>query len=53
MCDCCVRCPILRRYVLFDDFEDVETNFLNHIEKEFENQLDHYVELVDTTNFDF
>ncbi len=53
MCDCCVRCPILRRYVSFDDFGDVETNFLNHIEKEFENQLDHYVELVDMTNFDF
>ncbi len=37
----------------FDDLAGVETNFLNHIEEEFENQLDHYVDLVDMTNFDF
>jgi hypothetical protein len=30
-----------------------ETNFLNHIEDEFENQLNHHFELVDMTNFDF
>ncbi len=36
-----------------DDFRDVEANFLNHIEEEFENQLDHYVELIDITYFDF
>jgi hypothetical protein len=29
------------------DFQDVETKFLNQIEEEFENQLDHHVELVD------
>jgi hypothetical protein len=36
-----------------DDFGDVEANFLDHIEEEFENQLDHYVELVGMANFDF
>jgi hypothetical protein len=53
MCDCCVRCPILKKNVSFDDFGDAKTIFLNHIEKEFENQLDHYVDLVDMTYFDF
>ncbi len=52
MCDCCARCPMLKRYVSFDDFGDVGTNFLNHIEDEFENQLNHHFELVDMTNFD-
>jgi hypothetical protein len=36
----------------FDDFGDVEVDFLDQIEEEFEDQLDHYVELVDMTNFD-
>jgi hypothetical protein len=39
--------------VSLDDFKDVEINFLDQFEKEFENQLDHYFELVDTANFDF
>jgi hypothetical protein len=43
---------MLKRYVSFDDFGDVGTNFLNHIEDEFENQLNHHFELVDMTNFD-
>jgi hypothetical protein len=33
--------------VSLDDFGDVEANFLDHIEEEFENQLDHHVELID------
>ncbi len=36
-----------------DGFGVVEANVLNHIEEEFENQLDHYVELIDITYFDF
>ncbi len=36
----------------FDDFGDVEVDFLDQIEEEFEDQLDHYVKLVDMTNFD-
>jgi len=36
-----------------DDFKDVEINFLDQIEKEFEIQLDHYFELVDMANFHF
>jgi hypothetical protein len=35
------------------DLKNVEINFLDQIEMEFENQLNHYVELVDTTYFDF
>ncbi len=31
----------------FDDFGDVEANFLDQIEEEFKDQLDHYVKLVD------
>jgi hypothetical protein len=30
-----------------NDFGEVEANFLDPIEDEFENQLDHYVELID------
>ncbi len=37
----------------FDDFEDVKTNVLDEIEKELEDQLNQYVELVDITYFDF
>ncbi len=47
MCDYCIRCSILRNSVSFDDFGDVEANFLNQIKEEFKDQLDHYVELVD------
>jgi hypothetical protein len=36
-----------------DDFGNVETYFLDNIEEEFENRLDHYVELVGMANFDF
>jgi hypothetical protein len=43
----------IERNVFFDDFGDAKTIFQNHIEEEFENQLDHYIELVDMTNFDF
>ncbi len=50
MCD---HYPILRKSVSFDDFGDVEANFLDHIEKEFENQSDHYVELINIAYFDF
>jgi hypothetical protein len=50
MCD---DYPILRKNVSFDDFGEVEANFLNHIEEEFENQLNHYVELIDIAYFDF
>jgi len=50
MCD---HYPILRKSLSFDDFGDVETNFLDHIVEEFENQLHHYVELIDITYFDF
>jgi len=39
--------------VSFDDFGDVEANFLDHIEEEFENQLDLYVELIDIAYLDF
>jgi hypothetical protein len=39
--------------VSLDDFKDVEISFLDQIGKEFENQLDHYFELVDMANFDF
>jgi hypothetical protein len=42
-----------REKVSFDDFGDVEINFLNQIEEKFENQLDHYVELVGMAYFDF
>ncbi len=44
MCD---HYPILRKSVSLDDFGDVEANFLNHIDEEFENQLCHYAELID------
>jgi hypothetical protein len=37
MCD---HYPILRKSVSLDDFGEVEANFLDHIEEEFENQLD-------------
>jgi len=50
MCD---HYPILRKSVSLDDFGDVETNFLDHIEEKLENQLDHYVELIDIAYFDF
>jgi hypothetical protein len=35
-----------------NDFGEVEANFLDPIEKEFENQLDHYVELINIAYFD-
>jgi len=35
-----------------DNFGEVETNFLDPIQEEFENQLDHYVEFIDTSCFD-
>ncbi len=35
------------------DLKNVGVNFLDQIEKEFENQLNHYIELVDKTYFDF
>jgi hypothetical protein len=49
----CNHYPILKKNVFLDDFRDVEAKFLDHIEKEFENQLDHYVELIDIAYFDF
>jgi hypothetical protein len=36
-----------------DDFGDVEAKFLDQIKEEFEDQVDHYVKLVDTVAFDF
>ncbi len=45
-------CQAFVRAKSFDDFGDVEVDFLDQIEEEFEDQLDHYVELVDITNFD-
>ncbi len=39
--------------MFLDDFGEVKANFLDHIEKEFENQLAHYVELIDIAYFDF
>jgi len=39
--------------VSLDGFGVVEANFLDHIEEEFENQLNHYVELIDIAYFDF
>jgi hypothetical protein len=50
MCD---HYPILKKSVSLDDFRDVEANLLDHIEEEFENQLDHHVELIDIAYFDF
>jgi hypothetical protein len=50
MCD---HYPILRKSVSLDDFGDFETNFLDRIEEDFENQLDDYVELIDVAYFDF
>ncbi len=50
MCD---QYPILKKSVFLDDFGDIEANFLDHIEEEFENQFDHYVELIDIAYFDF
>ncbi len=47
MCDDCTRCLVLTKCVSIYDFEDVKTKFKNQIEKEFEDQLDHHVELVD------
>jgi len=44
MCD---HYSILRKSVSLDDFGEVEVNFLDHIDEEFENQLNHYVELID------
>jgi hypothetical protein len=49
MCD---HYSILRKSVSLDDFGDVEANFLHHIEEEFENQLYHYVEVVDIAFLD-
>jgi hypothetical protein len=49
----CGHYPILRKSVSLDDFGEVEASFLDHIEGEFENQLDHYVELIDIAYFDF
>ncbi len=48
-----VHYPILKKNVSLDDFGEVEANFLNQFEQEFENQLDHYVELIDIAYFDF
>jgi hypothetical protein len=45
-------CQAFVRAKSFDDFGDVEVDFLDQIEEEFEDQLDHYVELVDMTHFD-
>jgi len=39
--------------VSLDDFGEVETNFLDRIEEEFENQLFHYVEFIEIAYFDF
>jgi hypothetical protein len=44
---------VLRKRVSLDDFKDVEIKILHQMEKEFENQLDHYFKLVDMANFDF
>jgi hypothetical protein len=33
--------------VSFDDFGNVEANFLDQIKEAFKDQLDHYVELAD------
>jgi len=53
MCDHSARCSILRKSVSPHDLKNVGVNFLDQIEKEFENQLNHYIELVDKTYFDF
>jgi hypothetical protein len=37
----------------FDDFGDVEAKFLDPIEEEFEDQVNHYFKLVDMVAFDF
>jgi hypothetical protein len=47
------RYPILYKSVSPNDFGEVEANFVDPIEEEFENQLDHYVELIDIAYFDF
>jgi hypothetical protein len=39
--------------VSLHDFGEVEANFLDRTEKEFENQLYLYVELIDIAYFDF
>ncbi len=39
--------------VFLYNFGDVEIDFLDQIEEEFEDQLDHYVKFVDMTNFYF
>jgi hypothetical protein len=36
-----------------DDFGDVEAKFLDQIKEEFEDQVDHYVKLVDMVAFDY
>jgi hypothetical protein len=51
--DPCFDCETFVGVKFFDDFENVETKFLDQIEEEFEDQLNHYVELIDITYFDF
>ncbi len=41
------------KIVFLYNFGDVEIDFLDQIEEEFEDQLDHYVKFVDMTNFYF
>jgi hypothetical protein len=39
--------------VSLDEFGDIQANVLDHIEEEFENSLDHYVEFITIAFFDF
>ncbi len=47
MCDHCAKCPIFKKDVFMMILRMLKIYFLNEIEEEFENQLDHYFELVD------
>ncbi len=46
-------CQTFVRVKSLDDFVDVEVDFKNQIEEEFEDHLDHYVQFVDMIDFDF
>jgi len=47
------NCEAFVRAKSLDDFGDVKIDFLDHIEKEFEDQLFHYIMLVDMAIFYF
>jgi hypothetical protein len=53
VCVCVCGCKAFVGAKSLDDLEDVKANFLNQIEEEFENQLDHYIEFVDMAYFAF